>query len=93
MLAAQGSFTRTGAGDFDCDGQEDVAVLAGTRLDVMLAPGIYETLLSDLGHQDEGRPVLDFAVLSGDGKDQIAVIDVYSGRLAARIAPGISSPR
>lgn len=73
----EGQFGRSEYGDFDGDGQEDVALLAGTRLDVLFAPGIHEALVIDVSNPwGLNLNVTDFSVLRNNvGPDFLVFAD------------------
>ena len=72
-----GDYTRSEWGDFDADGQEDVASLSGNRLDILFAPGIHEIAIPDISNPEgQGLDVMDFAVVrQPDGRDKLALVD------------------
>ena len=47
------SYTATTSGDYDGDGQQDLAYLLGAQVDVMLAPGLFEARLPDIGTSND----------------------------------------
>lgn len=63
------SYGRTACGDFDGDLSGDVAYLRGTSLECMLAPGMYEARMTNLGN------VNDFDVIQRSSEDTIAGVN------------------
>jgi len=80
LMTADGPYTTMGYGDFDRDGQNDAALLAGSRLDILYAPGIYEALVDDVANPTQaGKRTEDFVVLRGDDHDAIVALDEDDG--------------
>lgn len=62
------SYTRTGSGDFDGDANADAVYQLGDKIDVMIAPGLYEARMKDVASG------ADFDVVPRTGTDSILTV-------------------